>query len=176
MFLSELRRAFSETWHKKFLRNGESLLSSPTTFSAATSAPASLSEEDLYDIRRDAEAVPYTSAATSKVPAVGTAEAASLRLRMLEKGALAERSWLRLDGKTIRIVNGAGRNLEDVKKLYKEPPTFADADFVVCAGAKALGVPTGLISRGTPGGLIRPAAGSGSRWITSEEAEYEFKL
>ena len=181
VFLGELRQAFSELWHRKFLQHGETLMPvasalPPLALAAAATAPLSLSQEDLYDLRRDAEAAPYTSAATSKAPPMSTAEAASLRLRMLEKGATEERAWLRMDGKSVRIINGAGRNLEDVRRLYKEPPTLLEADVVICAGAKALGVPGGLISRGSPASLIRPAAGSGSLWITSEEAEDAFNL
>lgn len=181
VFLGELRHSFSDSWVKKFLKRGETLASTgnaTATFALAAAAapPIFRSQEDLYDMRRDAEAVPYTRAATSKTPQPFTAEAAAIRLRMLEKGAIEEHAWLNMAGKSIRIVNGAGRSLEDVRRLYKEPPSLPEADYVICAGSQALGVPAGLVARGTPAGLVRPSPGSGSSWITSEEAEVLFHL
>jgi hypothetical protein len=67
----------------------------------------------------------------------------------------------------VKVINGAGRNLEDVKRAYKEPPTLPDADVIVCAGSTALGVPGGLISKGSPGNILRPAPGARSSWISS---------
>jgi hypothetical protein len=181
-FLSDLRQAFSEVWVRKFIHNGKTLLPAPLpaplplAIAAAAGAPPPMSQADLYDIRRDAEAVSYTSAATSKAPPPSTAEAASIRIRLIEKGALEHHSWLDLGGTLVRVISGAGRNIEDVKKAYKEPPTLPDAHVIVCAGATTLGVPGKLIAKGTPGSIIRPAAGSGSSWITTTDAEDLFGL
>jgi hypothetical protein len=182
VFLSDLRQAFSEVWVRKFIHNGKTLLPTPLpaplplAMAAAAGAPSPMSQADLYDVRRDAEAVSYTSAATSKAPHPSTAEAASVRIRLIEKGALEHHSWLDLGGTLVRVINGAGRNIEDVKKAYKEPPTLPDADVIVCAGATTLGVPGKLIAKGTPGSIIRPAAGSGASWITTADAEDLFGL
>lgn len=183
VFLGELQQAFSEVWLRKFVSRGKRLLpaaapsSAPIALAAATGPPAPpLSLADLYDIRRDAEAVPYTSAATSKEPPLSTGEAAALRLRLIEQGATTNHSWLQYGGSLVRIVNGAGRSLEDVRGDYNEPPTLPQADVIVCAGSTSLGVPKKLISKGSTSGIVRRMPGSGSIWMTTSEAEVEFAL
>ena len=136
----------------------------------------SLLGEDLYNLRRDVEGVPYTRAATLKVPAGDAAQTAFAYAMFLNAGATIQGAWLEYKGRSIRIVNGAGQGLEDLKERYKEPPTVTQSEIVVCAGAIDFGVPGKLIASGRGASTIRPAPGGDARWLTLETAQAEFAL
>ena len=57
-------------------------------------SPDTLDVDALYDLRRDAEGVPYTRAATLKQPAIHSEQATFKRLNLLDRGATESRSWL----------------------------------------------------------------------------------
>jgi len=170
-FLEELRTEYSKTWVRKFYAFGAPLANAAGTPIAATANPDGLSCNDLYDLRRDAQGVPYTRAATLKAPTVDSAQAAFVHLKLLNAGAVKHGPWLEHAGRSIRVVNGAGQGLEEVKSRFKEPATMTQADFIVCAGALKLGVPAKLIPVGRSASVLRPAGGIGSEWLTHDEAE-----
>jgi hypothetical protein len=147
----------------------------PAGFALAAAAPP-LSLDDLYDVRRDLEGVSYSNAGRWKDPLPSATQAAILRMRLLENGGTPERSWIKLAGSVIRVVNGGGRSLSEMENIFKEAPSAQRADAIVCAGSIRLGVPGVIITKGTPSGFVRPAPGSGSTWLTTEEAEVQFGL
>lgn len=174
--LEELRTAYSKTWARKFYALGEALVQNAGR-SVTVAAPFdALAGEDLYNLRRDAEGVPYTRAATLKAPASNAAQAASAHVMLLNAGATNLGAWLQHGGRSIRVVNGAGQGLTDVQARYKEPTTVAQSEIVVCAGAIELGVPARLIAPGRGASTIRPTPGGAARWLTLEKAQLEFGL
>jgi hypothetical protein len=174
--LAELRIAYSRTWARKYYALG-AMLAKGAGRPINVAAPFEAFEmDDLYNLRRDAEGIPYTHAAHRKAPATDSAQAASVHVMMLNAGATQEGAWLRLGGRSIRIINGAGQGLNDVKAQNKEPATLVHAEVVVCAGAVDLAVPARLISSGRGDSAIRPTPGGGARWVTLEQAILEFAL
>jgi hypothetical protein len=183
VFLNELRHAYSESWMKRFVAFGETQqsLSPPTTITLAAAPVAAhplspVSMEDLYDLRRDAEGIPYTRAATQKKPNISMGHASALRLRLKDAGASEEGAWLRIRGKSVRILNGAGRMIEEVQSSYAEPTSFPQADITICAGAISTHVPSRIISKGLGTSVVRSSAGAGSEWMTTVEAEVTFAI
>jgi hypothetical protein len=184
--LDELREAFSRSWSKRFYAIGRGLLNAAattpatlTTIAAAagpTLVPDLLNGEDLYDLRRDAEGISYSRAAKLKLPPPHCAQASLLHATLLDAGATKERSWLRYNGSLVRIVNGGGQSLEAVQGAFKEPVTAPNADMVVCAGSIRTGVPARVIPAGRGMSIVRPAAGTGARWLTLEEARTELHI
>jgi hypothetical protein len=175
-FLVELRQEFSEIWYRKLVARGRTLWPVPAGAPPAPAAVSGLSVDDLYDLRRDMQATPYTHSATLREPEQSACEASSIRLRLQDRGATSHRSWLRLNGQSVRVINGAGRSLQEVQRGYKEAPTDERADTVVCAGSINLGVPNRIISEGTPMSFVRPASGTGATWMTTSEVEVAFGL
>ncbi len=174
--LDELRTAYSRVWARKFYALGHPLVQA-TGGTVPVAAPFdALAGEDLYNLRRDAEGIPYTRAAKLKSPARSAAQAAYVHLMLLNAGATNLGAWLQHGGQSIRIVNGAGEGLTDVQARYKEPTTVTQSEIVVCAGATDLGVPGRLIAPGRGASTIRPTPGGGSRWLTLEQAQLEFDL
>jgi hypothetical protein len=182
--LEELRLEFSRTWARRLYSLGAAGAApsvagpgtpSPTGPTAPLISPG-LNIEALYDLRRDAEGVPYTKAATLKIPAPNAAQASSMRLTLLNRGATEIDSWLRYDGAAVRIVNGGGHFLETVQSRFIEPPTMKIPDIVICAGATRSGTPARIIRRGRGKSVVRPSAGTGARWLTLEEAKMELGL
>ncbi len=169
--LDELRTAFSRSWARKFYALGAvgGKVSPQAT-------PDALSGEELYDLRRDAEGVPYSRAARRKAPDRGAAQAAFVHRMLLSAGAKQHGAWLEHGGRLIRVVNGAGEVLSVVQGRYKEPTTVAQSEIVVCAGALDPGVPGKIIPPGHGASMMRPAPGGSAKWLTLETAKTELGL
>lgn len=173
--LDEIRTAFSRAWSRKFYALGQPLALDAGHTSAILPNSNVLTGGDLYDLRRDAEGVPYTRAAMLKAPTQNAAQAAFVHLMLLNAGATQHGALLHYGGRSIRVVNGAGKGLTQVQEQYKEP-TPTQAEIVVCAGAIDLGVPAKLIASGRGMSTIRPTPGGGARWLTFEQARVELAL
>lgn len=175
-FLNELRTAFSESWVRKFELRGQraAAQSGAPTGIALNAAGAPVAQptdvDDLYDLRRDIEGTSYSSAARMKEPPASATQVALVRQQLVDAGAMPERSWLRLSGRSIRVVNGGGRTLSEVRTLYREPPGTRQPDVTICAGADDLQVPVNLIRDGQNHSVVRPKGGTGSEWMTTEQA------
>jgi hypothetical protein len=174
--LEELRAAYSKVWARRFYSLGRALVEGAGGAVAVAAPFDGLTAEHLYNLRRDAQAVPYTMAATRKTPADGAAQAASVYVLLLNAGATIEGAWLRHNGHLIRVVNGAGQGLRQVESKYKEPTTFSQPDIVICAGATNFGVPAKVVASGRGASTVRPAPGGGGKWLTFEEATAELGL
>jgi hypothetical protein len=174
--LEELRTAYSRAWARKYYAGGTGMVQSSGGSVSVTAPFDTLRVEDLYNLRRDAEGRPYTRAATQSAPAVETRQAAYIYALLLNAGARQEGAWLKHDDKLIRIVNGAGQGLADVRESYKEPPSLPQSEIVVCAGATNLGVPGRVIASGVGASTIRPSPGGGASWLTLDEAIVAFAL
>ena len=168
--LEDLRTAYSKTWARKFYALGQGLVRDAGGTVAVAAPFEASSGADLYNLRCDAEGVPYNRAATLKEPAQDGAQAAYLHVMLLNAGATNLGAWLEYGGRSIRVINGAGKGLRDIQGRYKEPTTLEQADIVVCAGAIELGVPAKLIAPGRGASTIRPTPGGTARWLTLEEA------
>ncbi len=171
--LDELRTAFSRVWARRFFGLAQPM--------AGAAAVASLNPDDwrgdeLYDLRRDAEGVPYNRAATRKEPGPEAAQAALAHALLTAAHATRERAWYRVGGRTIRVVQGGGQALTSVRERYNEPPAVAPADIVICAGSTDMVLPATLIPEGQGGSIVRPARGNGSKWLTLEQARGELQI
>jgi hypothetical protein len=119
---------------------------------------ADFDSETLYGWRRDAEGVPSSRPATMKRP--GDWEALGyFHLLIRQAGGEQHQEGYRLNGRTIRVVNGASAVLSKLRARFVEPPTTISADFVVAVGATDLGLPGNVVRPGRPGDVVRPAAG-----------------
>jgi hypothetical protein len=176
--LTELRIGFSKVWLRKFFQLGRPLIEaggancSPDALEPA----ADLAAGDLYNLRRDSEGVPYDRAAQSKEPLHDAAQAAYMHLLLLGANATRKGPWYEHDGRTVRVVQGAGEGLSVVQERYKEAPTLEQADVVVCAGAIDLGVPGRVVASGQGSSLVRPARGGDAQWFTLDQARAELQI
>lgn len=174
--LDELRTAYSKTWIRKFYALGEPLIVGQGGSVPSTATPNALEGDDLYNLRRDAEGIPYDRAAKRKEPDPDASQAGFFHMALLNAGAIQQGAWLEYGGQSIRIINGGGQGLGQVKESYKEPPTFSQAEIVVCAGAVDLGVPAKVIDSGRGASTVRPGSGGTSKWLTLEQAKAEFSI
>lgn len=184
--LAELRREFSKSWARRFYALGQPVLDAANAAAAtipalaagaiANPSPDALDNESLFDLRRDAEGLPYTRAAMTKTPPPHSEQASYLRLALLQNGANEDGSWLRHRGTSIRVVNGGGKFLETVRSSYVEPPTMPKADIIVSAGSARSSVPASIIAKGRGLSIVRPLPGTTSRWLTLDEAMDEFRI
>ena len=177
--LEEVRAEFSRVWMRRFFQLGRPLVEAATQTPVAPEIlePSSaLGVEDLYNLRRDAEGVPYDRAARKKEPSPDAAQAASVHLRLLNANATYKGPWYEHDGQVVRVVQGAGQGLSVLREQYAEGPAVEQPDVVICAGAVDLGVPGRLVESGRGHSVVRPAPGGEARWLTLEQAHQELHL
>ena len=171
--LSELRTEYSRAWARKYYALGEALLHTEGQPVTVSNPFDTLGLDALYDLRRDAEGTSHSRAARCKTPHGSAAQAAAAHALYLNKSAIQRGSSLLWNGKTYRIVNGAGRGLAEMRDQYGESPSIVPPDVIVCAGAVDLGVPAKVIASGLGASVVRPAGGSGSVWYTFDQARAE---
>lgn len=174
--LEELRAAYSRAWARKFYALSNSFLHTIGSTMAVPDPFDSLASDDLYNLRRDAQGLPYTDAASMKEPPPSATLAAYVYVELLNAGARTDGAWLEYNGRSIRVVNGAGRGLQDVQEEYKEPVTAPQSDIVICAGAYDLVVPSRIIASGYGHSIVRPTPGGGAIWLTFDQAQEELGL
>jgi hypothetical protein len=176
--LDDLRAAFSKVWGRRFYQLAEPLLQAEgkALTPAGIAALDTMGSDELYDLRRDAEGVPYNRAARRKEAAPEAAPAALAHALLHDAGAARSGAWYEHGGRSIRIVHGSGQILSTVREAYREPPAVRGADIIVCAGARAPVVPGSIISSGAGLSVVRPAHGGHSRWLTLEQARTELAL
>jgi hypothetical protein len=174
--LKELRDEFS----RSVVRS--TIMSSATAYLAKTGAALNLAAADfpglqtgeLYALRRDLEGVPPTKPARSLAPISSGAMAGLAHALLRLKGGVPNGSYYDLGAETVRVVNGSGQCLEQMKDMFDEAPSAATATTVIAAGAVSLHLPSRLATTPDPGNLIRPAAAS--KWIGLDQAIGEMAL
>ncbi len=173
--LEELLAAFARAWLREFYAHGKPLFEKRGV-DAPDHGLDRVSLPDLCSMRRDAEGVPYGRMVRTKGADPSTAQTALAHLCLLAAGAVRRGSWYEFLGKTMRVVHGAGKEIETVRNRYVENPALAGADVVICAGAMRAGVPGRIVPSGAGASTVRPAPGGSSEWLTFDEASARFAL
>lgn len=155
--LDELRRTFSSNYLRQVLNAGRA------AFEHATGAhcdPAWLNVENfdseaLYGLRRDAEGV--SAAEPAKLRRPENPEALGFfHLLLRQAGAVQRVDGYDLNGRSIRVLNGAQSVLGTLRGKFVEPPAAIQSDIVVAVGATDLGLPDNIVHSGRDGDFIRP--------------------
>lgn len=155
--LDELRRAFSSNYLRQVLAAGRAAFEHAT---GAQCDPAWLNVENfdsetLYGLRRDAEGV--SAAEPAKLLRPANPEALGFfHLLLRQAGAVQRADGYELNGRSIRVLNGAQSVLGTLRGKFVEPPAAAQFDIVVAVGATDLGVPDNVVRNGRSGDVIRP--------------------
>ena len=173
--LDELRRTFSTNYLRKILAAGRAAFEEETgkACDPAWLNVAELDSEALYGWRRDAEGVPSGSPASKKDP--GELEALGyFHLLLRQAGAEQGEKGYRMNGRIIRVVNGATALLGKLRARFIEPPAAIAADVIVAVGATDAGLPSKVIRPGRAGDVVRPA--SGGAWFDVQGARAELAI
>jgi hypothetical protein len=158
--LDDLRRAFSKNYLRQVFAAGQA------TFEQHIGAPcdpawldvADFTSETLYCWRRDAEGAPSGRPATKMRP--GNCEALGFfHLLLRQTGAEQHAEGYAMNGRTVRIINGADTILSNLRSRYIEAPAALTADVVVAVGSLDFGLPGNVVRQGRVGDVIRPEAG-----------------
>lgn len=174
--LDELRRAFSTSYLRQVLAAGKD------AFEAATGARCNpnwlemeeFNSEILYSWRRDAEGVSSAKPATQVRP--GNSEALGFFHLLLRKsGATEQPDGYDLEGRRVRVINGAETVLGSLRARFMEPPAAAvTADVVVAVGATDVGVPSSVVRGDHTGDIVRP--GTPGKWFDMPGAREELDI
>jgi hypothetical protein len=79
-------------------------------------------------------------------------------LLLRQAGAAPNALGYDLAGRSIRVVNGAGAVLNQLRIKFVEAPAVDQTDIVVAAGATNLPLPGSVVRPGSAGSFVRPAA------------------
>lgn len=155
--LDELRREFSSNYLRQVLYAGRGVFEQATGVQCDPDwlNVADFDSEALYGLRRDAEGV--SSAEPAKLLRPANPEALGFfHLLLRQAGAIQRADGYDLNGKNIRVLNGAQSVLGTLRAKFVEPPATVQSDIVVAVGATDLGVPDNVVRSGRPGDVIRP--------------------
>ena len=175
--LTELRLEFSRIWLRRFYNLGRNMIEAehgpadPHLFDAGI-----LDVNDIYDVRRDAEGMPSNRAARTKEPPPDAAQSAFAHLLLKRAGAQQQGAMYVYDDRTIRVLNGGGRSLEEVRAKFAGAPSVTSPDLIICAGAENVGVPANVVRAPVGQSIMRPSADPGSHWSTLSDARHELAL
>jgi hypothetical protein len=131
-----------------------------------------LSCDDLYALHLDTCGAPKGDLARKKRPENSLEVIGAVQIGLLSQGAQLDGNHYLVGGARIRVVNGQGRLLSAVRKLYSDEPTdFIEAETTICVGAKDDG--------GVPPDVVRTATGNSTiirttqpmNWITEDDAK-----
>lgn len=173
--LAELRKAFSQNYLRAVLAAGKTAFeaSSGGACDPAWLEPPDLDNDALYNLRRDAEGVPGSKPARRLKP--DQCEILGLfHLLLRQAGAAPTARGYDLAGRSIRVVNGAGAVLNQLRTKFVEAPVIDSTDIVVAAGATNLPLPPNVVRPGAAGSFIRPAAMG--NWYDLGEARVELGI
>jgi len=173
--LDELRRAFSASYLRQVLVGGRVIFEHTTGIVCDPTwlEMADFDSETLYGWRRDAEGVSTAEPATRIRP--GNSEALGFfHLLLRRAGATQRADGYDLNGRVIRVINGAESVLGSLRAKFIEPPVATTADIVVAVGATDLGVPSNVVRSGRVGDLVRPE--TGGRWLDLPSARAELNI
>jgi hypothetical protein len=173
--LDELRQAFSLSYVRQVLAAGRAIFEEESGRPCDPSwlDAGGLNSEALYDWRRDAEGVPRTRPATLCKPTNPEA-LGFFHLRLRRAGAVPQAGGYELNGRAIRVVNGAGIVLSSMRAMFVEPPSAFAPEVVVAVGAVDLGVPANVVRSGRVDDIIRP--GAGGKWLDLSSALEELEI
>lgn len=173
--LDQLRRAFSTNYLRQVLASGKDVFEASTGVQCEPGwlEVHDFDSETLYGLRRDAEGVPAGQPATRIRP--GNVEAlGSFHLLLRKAGATQLPDGYYLNGRRIRVINGAEAVLDSLKSKFIEPPSVVASDMVVAVGAIDLGLPSNLVRGGRTNDLVRPAAAGD--WFDVSGARAELNI
>lgn len=173
--LDELRATFSTNYMRQVLDAGRAVFEEATGV-----APAQVlldigpfDSETLYGWRRDAEGTPASRPAT-RIRPDNCEVLGFFHLLLRRAGALQRNAGYELNGRMVRVLNGAGGVLNTLKERFNEPPAVVEAEIVVAVGAVDLGAPANIVRGGRPADLVRP--GPRARWLALEAARTELNI
>lgn len=170
-FLNELRKLMWINFLNRTLRQSEPAfvqLGGSATAGKYVIPEDALTSDDAYRLRLDSCGVPYRSIARAKRPEVYMKKVGIVQLGLIANGATLSGNRFSLNDKLIRVVNGQGQLLGDMKGCYAdEPAQYPGADLVLCVGATDENMPQSIV-RGDPpvGTIVRATAGA--TWVTED--------
>jgi hypothetical protein len=128
------------------------------------------STDDLYDLRRDWSGVRRDRVSRKRAAATSDEVLGKTFYELLALGATIDGSTLRVAGKSVRLIQGAGRMLYALKaELAGDMSPLNSPDVTICAGSDDDGgVPYDIVRAGRPSSIIRP--GVSGEWCTHVDA------
>lgn len=174
--LAELRLEFSRSYLRSVFAAGRAAFEAHVGTAAHPDwlqVPQHFDNEVLYGLRRDAEGVPAGQPAIRARP-VSCEAVGAFHLLLKHAGAVATNTGYDLNGRSIRVINGAGAVMSQMKERFAEAPALAPLDIVVAAGATSLSLPGSVVRPGIAGSFMRPSAVG--QWRDVNEAILELGI
>ncbi len=117
---------------------------------------------------------PRQTAAATKLRPENLEALGFFHLLLRQAGAEQRPGGYILNGRKVRVVNGASAVLSKLRSQFVEAPTMVAADVTVAVGATDIGLPGNVVRSGRPGDFIRPAADG--NWFDVAGARAELNI
>jgi hypothetical protein len=171
-FLDELRKTLSVSFFERLFAESVATYHDYVGIGTAprTHLPDTSNTEQLYDLRRDATGVPPNASVREKDPHPAMRTVGAIHLMLQERGAKFDGARYKLvDGRRVRVVNGAGQVISQLRERFTiDQPQAMAGDLVVCDAHSDGNVPANVVRGPRVSNILQ--AGNSSEWITFEEA------
>ena len=166
-FLEELRRRYNIQFLKRVIN--ESKIQYEDSFgriSASSLIDDRINVKNSYNLRRYFCGIPSSKPVKIKRPDGNQELIGIYHIYLIEKGGVIEEIFYKINGHSVRMINGAGRLMSSVKKEFENDNYFG-ADFTLCIGADDDITPTSIVRSSSTSSVIRSR--DTSRWITQAD-------
>lgn len=177
VFLGELQNEIGKKFFRQLLQLGAAAFGNQRPqddLPAEVTAPPALDNTAYYAWRRDAAGLTDRQPVRSVLPEPTSEMTGYAHILLRRAGGVVQPNGYDVGGVSVRVVNGAGRALPDVQRVFAAGPAVDEADVVICAGATDFGVPGNIIRAGQAATTVRD--GVEGRWLTLPDAVVELQL
>ena len=173
-FLQELRRKHNIQFLKKLVNNSKAAYEKKFgIISTSILVDDRLSVKDSYNLKRYFCGIPNSKPVKIKRPNANQELIGIYHIYLIEKGAVLEEIFYKINGHIVRMINGAGKLISSLKKEFERDNYFG-ADFTLCIGADDDITPTNIIRTSSIGTIIRIR--DTSHWITHADINSELRI
>ena len=171
VFLDDLRSHFSRVWLRRVLLDAadtyQQLFRSPPPSPIDSSLEAGGSGL-LYALRRDLSGVPQDRPVRSREAKPEYRVHAALHIRLQSMGTTYQGHIYLLNGEAVRIIQGKGQLLSQVRQQYEnEPPLPVPSVRTVCLAVTIDGAAANIVRPDEHPGIVR--SGVAGSWISEDD-------
>jgi len=173
-FLDELRRRYGVQFIKKIVYGSKDAYERKYgKVTKSTLVDDNIETKDTYNLRQYFYGFPNYIPVTKKQPESTQELLGIYHIHLIEKGAILDKILYKIKGKSIRMINGAGKLISTVKKLFEKDNHFG-VDITLCIGGHDDITPSSIIRASHLSTVVRSR--DNSKWITEMTLDKELGI
>ena len=113
-----------------------------------------MESEEYYQWRRDSEGIGYKYPPKEKLPVLNNI-LGHMHLLLLKEGAVLRGAGYEINGEIVKLINGFGRYVDQVRELYLQAPAASEVHVHICVSSDDRVLPTNIVSSSDENSIIR---------------------